>query len=192
VVYSRAVGNRCSRATGVSSGCIPRRDDIASMRCETCVASISPSGAIWSDLSPGHSLFTDPRRWRTDRLVDPERNQAGSAAGLHGDGTAVTLGESLLRVIPGHEVEPVVGSVRTILECDPQPGFGFVNGGRRAAGATPVAADAGGENAADQDGCGDQHRLGGQFAFALGMTRQARPGCGAGPVLSIAALCYGW
>jgi hypothetical protein len=80
----------------------------------------------------------------------------------------VTLGESLLRVIPGHEVEPVVGSVRTIPERDPQSSFGFVNGGRCTAGAPPVAADAGGENAADQDGRGDQHGVAVGHANATG------------------------
>jgi hypothetical protein len=78
------------------------------------------------------------------------------------DRIAATLGESPLQVEPG------AGILRTILERGLQSDPGLVDVGRRTAAAPAVTADTGDENAADQDGSGDQHRAAGDNADATG------------------------
>jgi hypothetical protein len=66
-------------------------------------------------------LLSCLRRWRTDRLRDPELDVACAAPGLRD--TAVVLGESLFWIISVHEAKLVADRRGTVIERRLQPDF---------------------------------------------------------------------
>jgi hypothetical protein len=74
------------------------------------------------------------------RGFDPEGDVAGFASRLDEGGGTRALPQSLVNVVPLHELEPVHGGGEAALESDLQAGLGFMDAGESIIAAPPVTA----------------------------------------------------